>query len=38
MDCEARAVLKSVSAGSSEDWPSTLVLGTKRESDKKEKV
>lgn len=38
MDCEARAVLKSVSGGPSEDWPSTSVLGTKRESDKKEKI
>jgi len=38
MNCEARAVLKSVSGGPSEDWPSTSVLGTKRKSDKKEKV
>lgn len=38
MDCEARAVLKSVSRGSSEGWPSTLVSGTKRESDKKKNV
>lgn len=30
--------LKSVSRGPSEGWPSTLVPGSKRESDKKEKV